>query len=226
MGSGTVRLGLERSGVTISEATVGRLLRELDARGYTGRCAFRGRVLKAKGRERLSELEYFRAGAHPTQNLMALLVSTGKKELVDILVARRAMEGASARLAACNITEPEVLHLKAVVERHQQMTDAGEMGTEQDADFHRIILLASRNPVLVAAMELMRQHPRLSELLHYIRNKVQSAVVRDHVHILAALELHDPASSEEAMIAHIDNLIGDVNTYWTQYHEPHAGRQA
>jgi len=44
--------------------------------------------------------------------------------------------------------------------------------------------------------------------------------------ILAALGMHDPASSEEAMIAHLDNPIGDVNAYWTQYHEHRAGDQA
>ncbi len=219
VGSGAVKVALERSGVSISEATVGRLLRELDTRGYTERHAFRGRTLTSKGKDRLSELEFLKASEHNTQSLLCILASTGKKELLDLLIARRAMESEAARLAAGNITSAEVDQLRVIVHRHQEITDSGQVGAEQDSDFHRIILMCSRNPVLIAAMELMKQHPRLSELLHYIRNKVQSAVVKDHVFILDALERRDPEAAREAMVVHMDNLISAVRAYWTQYHE-------
>ncbi len=45
VGAGAIRQSLEDRDVWLSEATVGRVLRELDHRGYTRKSGFQGRSL-------------------------------------------------------------------------------------------------------------------------------------------------------------------------------------
>ncbi len=45
LGAGSIREELARSGMDLSEASVGRLLRGLDGRGFTTRIGFQGRLL-------------------------------------------------------------------------------------------------------------------------------------------------------------------------------------
>jgi GntR family L-lactate dehydrogenase operon transcriptional regulator len=216
-GSGSISQGLRRLGINISEATIGRILRELDHDGHTVRDGFKGRALTDKGRMRMEEIGVLRRRLDQGNHFVALLSATGQKELIDVLVARRALERETARLAATLITVRELEELREAVRRHQELTDAGSVGAEEDVEFHRIIAQASGNHVLQAAMDLIRQEVQLSPLLHYIRKQVDSTVVEDHIAILRRLEERDPARAEEAMVSHMENLIRDVKRYWAQY---------
>jgi len=51
LGSGTACEMLAKAGFQISEATVGRLLKTMDNKGYTTRIGFQGRMLTDQGRE-------------------------------------------------------------------------------------------------------------------------------------------------------------------------------
>ena len=48
----------------------------------------------------------------------------------------------------------------------------------------------------------------------YIRNSVGGELVVDHRTILEAIEAHDPAAAESAMVAPIDGMLADVERYW------------
>ena len=51
VGSGYVRNILQMQGINISEATVGRILRQLDIKGYTEKIGFKGRKLTPAGKK-------------------------------------------------------------------------------------------------------------------------------------------------------------------------------
>ncbi|MCR4398753.1 MAG: FCD domain-containing protein [Firmicutes bacterium] len=217
LGSGTLRDDLVKYGTRISEATAGRLLRELDGRGYTEKVSFRGRRLTERGRARLMELERERERANFGSELLRTLRAKGKSELIEVLVARRAIERETARLAAMNATEREIAEMESIIARHRRATESGGSGSDEDVKFHHLIAAAARNRVLMAASSLVRQDGQLAPILTYIRRQVKSRVVDDHVKIYEAIASRDPAAAEAAMVEHMENLIRDVERYWMEH---------
>ncbi len=215
VGSGALSQRLRGAGYVMSEATVGRVLRELDEQGFTRRDGFRGRALTVEGRRHLETLEAYHARLHRGNHFVELLSAAGPRELLDVLVARRALERETARLAATRIEERDLDALSQLVKRHQVLTEKGSVGSDEDVQFHKIIARASGNKVLQAAMDLIRHEDQFSPVLHYIRGQVRSTVVEDHRRILRELRTRDADGAERAMVHHLENLIRDVNTYWS-----------
>ena len=59
-GAGSVQRFLEKKGFSMAEATVGRVLRDMDCAGYTEKRSNQGRAISADGEKRLRELEEMR----------------------------------------------------------------------------------------------------------------------------------------------------------------------
>ncbi len=213
LGAGAMAEALRQAGEMASEATVGRLLKDLDTRGYTRRDGFRGRTLTAAGQFRLQELELDRDRTSKGEELIKRLKARGRDELVEVLVARRAIERETARLAALQATPRDIEYLMSIVKRHEEHSRAG-VAAEDDTAFHRYIAQLSGNRVLEAAFDLIRQDGQLSPVLEHIRKEVKSSVATDHRRIVEALGKKDSAAAEHAMVHHIENVIEDVERYW------------
>jgi GntR family transcriptional repressor for pyruvate dehydrogenase complex len=214
VGSGYVRDNLRLNGYELSEATAGRLLREMDLEGYTERIGFKGRSLTEQGVRKLQEMEQENRINHYGRKLLNVINGNGKQQLIDILVARKAIESQLAKLAAMHITEKEIQDLKDIIEvQHKHVVNDISIA-DDDVKFHKKIAVVARNRVLDAAMDLIRQHGQLSPIFEYIRKEVRSTVLSDHQEILNAISLKKPSLAEKAMINHIENLERDVNKYW------------
>ncbi len=218
VGSGTIREQLRNRGIDLSEATVGRMLRELDNSGYTAKVGFQGRVLTPNGKNRLAELRQEREWGHFGIELINSLRLKDKQDLIEVLVARRAIEGEIARLAAIHATPEEIRHMRQVLEFSQRQIQAGHSGAQQDVEFHQALARAARNKVLSAAMDLIRRDSQLTPVLEYIRCQVKGDLVADHMRILQAVAEHQPELAVRAMVDHIEGLISDVEKYWSEVH--------
>lgn len=223
VGSGFIRNSLQMQGLDISEATVGRILRQLDLKGYTEKIGFKGRKLTAAGQEKLAELERENKINHYGKELLNVIKVTGKQELLDALIARKAIESQLAKLAAMHITDEEIREMEKIIERQQAHVKDGISIADDDLEFHKIISKAARNRILDAAMDLIRQHGQLSPMLEYIRKKVRSTVLLDHKNIYEAIASRNPELAEQAMINHIENLERDVKKYWEIFYNNNSG---
>ncbi len=218
LGSGTISDSLRTIDINLSEATIGRCLRTLDSKGLTERAGFQGRHLTAAGVKALEEYENDQDLQMKTHYMMRLARAGAKDELLHILVARRAIEKETCRLAAEKITDTDLEKLAQIVNRHLEHTQSGISGAREDLEFHKTIAKIGSNKFLAAALDLIRQNGQLSPVFEYIREKVGSTVVADHKKILQALQKRDPAAAENAMAAHMENVIEDVNKYWNIAH--------
>ena len=79
LGSGAIKEELSRRGHNLSEATVGRILRDLDTRGLTERIGYRGRTLTTAGKAHLEQLLIERKRALSSNELLKALKATGKE---------------------------------------------------------------------------------------------------------------------------------------------------
>ena len=214
VGSGYLSREMDRLAQTISEATAGRLLNRLDQQGLTDKMGFQGRVLTDEGQKRLKELETIATRNQKGEEFFSALRSRSKEGLIDILIARRAIERELARLAAIHATDEEIREMWTVQMIQLETFTRDMHAAEIDVQFHRLIAKAARNPVLYSAVEMIRQDGQLTPVLEYIRLTVHSVISYDHAQIVGAIERRDPGLADEAMVKHIESLIQDVNKYW------------
>ncbi|MDR3560197.1 MAG: FCD domain-containing protein [Negativicutes bacterium] len=214
MGCGAISQLLASQGHNISEATIGRMLRSMDHQGFTVKTGFQGRLLSARGKVRAAHLENLLKSRQWGEEFASALRGQTKKHLQEVLVARRAIEGELAYLAAVNPAKGESKVLLEALEAQRQALAIGGGAAAEDADFHAVLSRMARNRVLEAAILLIRQDTQLSPVLEYIRRHVHSLVYIDHQKIAEAVICGRPDEARRAMVGHINNLIKDVEKYW------------
>ena len=216
VGAGSAHRALCNAKYRVSEATAGRLLRELDEKGFTEKKGFKGRVLTSEGERYLQDLNHERRRFLIGQKLASAVKSRSKEELLDILVARRAIEREIARLAAENISHEQVAEMEKTVSRYLHSENEVEEG---DMAFHNALADAAGNKVLKAALDLIRQGGQLSPVFGYIRRHVNSQIFTDHLKVFQAVASRNPDAAEQAMLEHLENIMADVQRYWSLAHE-------
>jgi GntR family L-lactate dehydrogenase operon transcriptional regulator len=212
-GSGTLMDGLHRLGFTLSEPTVGRFLRRLDRLGYTVRVSNLGRSLTVPGRARLAELSAADARGQRAEELMRSLRATTPEEVLDVLVARRALEREIGRLAAVHATDEDVAALEAAIASQRQHLARRGIAIEDDIHFHRLLAAAARNRPLAAALELIRGDEAIALAIDGILKKTSRRYVVGHERILDAVRRRAPDEAEAAMLEHVDAIIADVRAF-------------
>ena len=213
LGAGAAREALCREGFEVSEATAGRLLRALEEQGLARKVSVQGRLLTDQGRLLLETTQREQRRSQSAEAFLEVLEATQRREMIDLLVARRAIEGEIASLAARNSTEEELLQLRELLTQAQGVRPEGRNLAPLDQRFHALIAAMSRNRVLEAALQLIRQHGDPSPILPEIRARSGHGSGRDHVLILEALEARDPERAREAMTNHLGSVLADVEAY-------------
>ncbi|MBU2700052.1 GntR family L-lactate dehydrogenase operon transcriptional regulator [Sporomusaceae bacterium BoRhaA] len=215
MGCGSIAIKLQAVGYSFSEATVGRILRDLDFAGFTQKAGFRGRNLSNIGIDRLAELKERERQFKFGEELLAAVQGHSKEELLEVLIARRAIESELAYLAAKNAKPDEVCKLKAVLARQFSMLKNGNSAAAEDVNFHNQITNMARNRVLAAAVALIRQDTMLPPVMEQIKRQVHSLLhVTDHQKIVENIASGNGEGARAAVVENINNLIADVEKYW------------
>lgn len=219
VGSGTVAAEMGALGVHVGEATIGRWLRDLEARGHVRAVGRQGRVLTPQGDAHLRWLEASQTQWEVATHLAWILLSLDERQLVDILYARRGLEGESAALAAQHATAAHLRRLEAIIRDGHDVNDIERHG-QYDLDFHLTLADASGNKVVAAALRMIRSiEPRFPVFVH-IRRSLGRRTLEEHEAIFQAVAERDPQKARQRMWEHIDHVIADVRRCWRTYGEP------
>ncbi|HHY44864.1 MAG TPA: FCD domain-containing protein [Firmicutes bacterium] len=213
VGAWYLRRALSERGIRVSEATCGRLLRMMEDAGHVEAKSRKGRVCTARGQRVLQEWQERQKRDRSQFAFVQSLKVHNPEELIDVLIARRALEGEAAALAAENATPEEIGRLRNIIKAHEEALAAMNSGAEENTDFHLTLAESSRNKVIVAALDVIYRHPDVMTSLEYIRAHAGSQMAADHNPIIKAVEQRDPHAARDAMIQHINNVIEDVKTY-------------
>jgi GntR family L-lactate dehydrogenase operon transcriptional regulator len=210
MGAGKAQEALASFGITLSEPTAGRALRDLERAGLLEKNGSHGRNLPAEGKRKLSEHRVVQDSIERARSFAESINPTEREELLDILTARRAIEMELARMAAPRITEAEIKNLRAAVAESRVLIQRGESVSESDTSFHMTIAAASRNRTLAGALKLIWHDGKYAKKLSHVRYHSKKVISDDHEKIIEAIKSQDPDKASRAMKAHIDNVIRDV----------------
>jgi len=137
------------------------------------------------------------------------VVKKSKKEIVEILLVRAALEGLAARLAAQYVTEIDIHKLKKIIAPFDSINAIGKKSlkfSNANVEFHELVLKLSRCQVLTDLASNLFVH------IHWIRTKAAGFQERfkvahsGHIAIIEALEKRDPKLAEKRMRQHIEIL--------------------
>lgn len=137
---------------------------------------------------------------------------------LELIRARRVVEGEIAALAALQAKRAQVSAMAAAIAAMKADADAGVMPLEGDRAFHTAIVQACGNVVLTETVQTFwdsRRGPLFERLGDYFET-VESwrAAIDEHEAILAAIRARDGNAARSAMHTHMDNSHTRFSASW------------
>jgi len=119
---------------------------------------------------------------------------SNRYELHEVYEYRYLMESAAVRLAAINISEDELSEIKVLHAQYKAKLGASDLmlSTTLDFQFHRSIMVCSRNRVFVDIYDKFHKVFQQTQMLPFSRRQRRWEAVIEHGKIVEALEHHDP----------------------------------
>ncbi len=217
IGQGALNLLLRKQGFEVSGPTVGRKLQLLEFEGLLRKVSVDGRVITESGREALKSWDTEVRFRSLSASLLDVLKRGDKRNILDLLQARRAIERETASLAAEYASSSSIQHMEQLLAKQAEAIRRGELGIEQDVLFHCEIARATKNPVLYSLVSLLRNNEHYNFVITSMRAVTGGQLVIEHKAILGGIATRKPDVAREAMDRHLRNLAGDINRYWQRW---------
>jgi GntR family transcriptional repressor for pyruvate dehydrogenase complex len=146
-----------------------------------------------------------RPHATPAHPLASALIEK-RRTVEELLDLRKMIEPPLVRRAALNASRAEIADMENILARQEAKVRGGELGIDEDSEFHYSIALASNNSAILKVVDV------LMDLLRETRERAlqvegrQEKSLAGHRRILAALKQGDAAAAEAAMQRHLEEM--------------------
>ena len=143
------------------------------------------------------------------------VVRKTKREVIELITAWAALESMAARLITENARDEEIASLRRVFAAF----DNGELRahldeySEANIEFHQTLVRLSRNSVLINLAENLFTHMRMIRRKTIGEKDRVDRSIRDHMHIIEALEARDTLHAEKLVRDHALGLAEHVEKY-------------
>jgi DNA-binding GntR family transcriptional regulator len=144
------------------------------------------------------------------------VVRPSRKDVIDLLQVREALETVAARLAAEFISEAELSRLSDGLDRIGKLLGRNrkEGYPQHDIDFHQTVMQASGNGKLLQMMSGMYRQLRLVRSMSGARADRGAAAYNEHLAIFDALSKRNAKAAEENMRKHLrasaENILATI----------------
>src|SRR6202161_108713 len=143
------------------------------------------------------------------------VVRKTRREVIELITAWAALESMAARLITENASDDEIASLRkmfATFENGEVRAHLDEY-SQLNIEFHQMIIRLSRNSVLVDLAENLFTHMRMIRRKTIGEKDRADRSIRDHMHIIEALEARDTARAEALARDHALGLAEHVEKY-------------
>lgn len=144
--------------------------------------------------------------------IVATLLADGGEELPrrSMVELRVIVEVGMMRLVAARITEAQLTELERLVSDIEHRVRARQPTNRLDAQFHKTLVKASGNPVLIRFLPLIEESIRVSLIFHPSMTAPANKAMRvagEHRMILEALQARDADRATQAMSTHLQTYL-------------------
>jgi DNA-binding GntR family transcriptional regulator len=143
------------------------------------------------------------------------VVRKTKHEVIELITAWAALESMAARLITENASDEEIASLRRVFTAFENGQVRAHLDEYSDAniEFHQTLIRLSRNSVLVQLAENLFTHMRMIRRKTIGEKDRADRSIRDHMHIIEALEERDTLRAEKLVRDHALGLAEHVEKY-------------
>ena len=141
-----------------------------------------------------------------TPGPLATALLEKRKMVAELLDVRNMIEPPLAGRAALHASRDEIAEMEEILVRQEAKVRGGELGIDEDSEFHYNIALASDNSAVLKIVDV------LMDLLRETRERTlqvegrQEKSLAGHHRILSALKRGDAAAAEAAMRRHLQEV--------------------
>jgi DNA-binding GntR family transcriptional regulator len=143
------------------------------------------------------------------------VVRKTRREVIEMITAWAALESMAARLITQSASDEEIAALRRMFATFEGGEVAAKLDeySEVNIAFHQAIICMSRNQVLIDLAENLFTHMRMIRRKTIGEKDRAGRSIRDHMHIIEALEARDTARAEELVRSHALGLAEHVAKY-------------
>lgn len=208
-GASSIKRELKNLKINISEATIGRVLFNLDNMGYTLKDGYRGRVITDKGKLYLNNIQRKKDRIKKGKLFLNVLDIQEIDILLEALEARKVIESQMAKFAAAKSNIQTEKDFKIIIESHERVIkNLSEY--EYNVPFHKYVATLAGNKILELMLQMVMDDTRFTPALKKIEKSLGTKTIEEHKVIAEAIIKKDPEGAERAMADHIEALIKKV----------------
>jgi DNA-binding GntR family transcriptional regulator len=143
------------------------------------------------------------------------VVRKTRREVIELITAWAALESMAARLITENASDEEIASLRKMFGTFEggQVRAHLDEYSEINIEFHQTIIRLSRNSLLVQLAENLFTHMRMIRRKTIGEKDRADRSIRDHMHIIEALEARDTLRAEKLVRDHALGLAEHVAKY-------------
>jgi DNA-binding GntR family transcriptional regulator len=143
------------------------------------------------------------------------VVRKTRREVIEMITAWAALESMAARLITESASAEEIASLRRMFATFEGGEVAAKLDeySEVNIEFHQAIIRMSRNRVLIDLAENLFTHMRMIRRKTIGEKDRADRSIRDHMHIIEALEARDTTRAEELVRTHALGLADHVAKY-------------
>lgn len=209
-GAGTVLEEIREKGIHLSEAAIGRQMRILRIQGLLEKVGKQGHLITTAGKEKLHVLE----GEKDLRDFLGGIVGQralqGTGNLIDRLIARKALEREATYQATLNASDEELLEIERIVQEQYEGMRKNQDYSEISAHFHRAIFKIAKVPLLESLYDFIGISSRWQNFFVGTFKIYNTPLNVSHEKIVTAMKSRDAKLAADAMAAHLDDVIANA----------------
>ncbi len=135
---------------------------------------------------------------------------------------RKILEPEAAYFAALRRTPEQLTRMKQLLKRlENESVDEGKSAMKADVEFHRSIILATHNPIMIQMLEsLSSLYERVLKITlqpNLRLKQKRKAVYKEHQDILLAIEAEEPELAKIQCVIHLKNAEKKLSLFLKDY---------
>ena len=140
----------------------------------------------------------------------------------EAIVARRALEEVTVRAATGRASESQLMEIRAIIQRQQEMADASDEETfhRADEDFHAAVAAAGRHPGIWKIIQQIRIQVERYRRLTLPQEGRMHLIIKEHTAVLDAIARREADKAVDRMNDHLNKLRLDIAIFrdiWPNY---------
>jgi len=139
-------------------------------------------------------------------NPLANALLEKQKLIVELIDVRKMIEPSLAGRAALHASRDEIADMEDILVRQEEKVRQGDLGIDEDTEFHYSIALASNNSAILKVVDVLMDLLRETREHSLQGEGRQEKSLAGHRRILSALKRGDSAAAEAAMRRHLQEI--------------------